>query len=174
MLRRGTAALAAGLLLALPVSAAWENKHGVRFLEPSDFPRSHQPLVAALNYSGIATVDGGNFKACEIKGDTYLAGYYLPEENGLIICTNTPDKGDIPNTLTHEAVHAVQDCRAGLQNGELRPAISQEIRSTFPQDLAEHIAKEYPEERWAAEAEAFYFADHPDVVLKGVERFCIN
>lgn len=163
---------ATGLLLALPMNAAWTNKHGVRFLQPSDFPTTHQPLVTALHQAEIAIVDGYNIEGCEVNGNVYSFGYYLPAVNAMVICTNAPDV-DIPKTLTHEAVHAVQDCRTGLHNEGLRAAVSFEMYASLPTDDAATIKELYPREKWVTEAEAFYFADNPEAVAGGVRRFCL-
>lgn len=158
--------------IASPVSAAFTNKHGVRVFERDDFPLTHQPLFNALEEKGVYTVDGFDWEQCEVTGQTFLAGFYIPARNLIVLCTNSPNK-NVLNTFTHEAVHAVQDCRAGLDNDELAHGTQNHMISALPQTELELIQANYLRNQWHDEVEARYFADSPAAVTTGVETFCL-
>ena len=163
----------AATVIASPVSAAFTNQHGVRFFESNDFPLTHQPLFNALEEKGIYTIDGFDWELCQETGaNTYYAGFYSPSRNIIVLCTNSPNE-DVLNTFTHEAVHAVQDCRAGLDNDDMLHGTQSHMISSLPQDELELIQTNYPRNQWHDEVEARYFADSPAAVTTGVQTFCL-
>ena len=157
--------------LGNPADAAWVNQHGVRILERQDFPISHQPLFNALTDAGIAVVDAYDWDKCIPGESKYLAGFYNASKNFIGLCTNGPAP-DLLNTFTHEAVHAVQDCRTGLHNSTLGSVVKAHYIGELSIDDIEAIRNYYPESQWNDEIEARYFADSPTAVTDGVRRFC--
>ncbi|MCP4974053.1 MAG: hypothetical protein GY914_10350 [Prochlorococcus sp.] len=159
------------LLVASPVSAAWTNQNGVKILESQDFPLTHRPLFNALAAVNINVVDGYDWEQCAVGDQYYTAGFYVPAHNFIVLCTNSPAP-DILSTFTHEAVHAVQDCRAGLDNSILHHGVQNHMVDALGGDELDLIRSAYPENEWLDEVEARYFADSPSVVTTGVQRFC--
>ena len=167
----GAAASALICCLGNPADAAWVNQHGVTILEGSDFPISHRPLFNALQDAGIGVVDAGDWEYCEPTESKYVAGFYSPSRNFIGLCTNS-DAPDLLNTFTHEAVHAVQDCRSGLNNPQMGAVVKQHYIDSLPKSEIEIITTLYPEDQWDDEVEARYFADSPKAVTEGVRMFC--
>ena len=170
MLKTIASALGA-LLIASPASAAWTNQHGAVILEASDFPLTHRPLFNALDLAGVPVIDGHEWDQCAPGKDYYTAGFYLPTHNAIVLCTNSPAP-DILSTFTHEAVHAVQDCRAGQENSYMSHGVQNHMVSALGQDELELIQEAYPVDQWMDEVEARYFSDSPGAVTTGVYRFC--
>jgi hypothetical protein len=73
-------------------------------------------LIRALNGADVMVAFAGPCK----KG---MQGAYLTDDNLLLLCTDQhgePDAGKIlSDTLRHEAVHAAQDCLAGINNDKV-------------------------------------------------------
>ena len=115
----GLAALAA---IAAPSANAYTtNQHGVGFYDSSDlaFSPVHAALVDRLEEHGIWVVDGSTMStACESRPGYKLYGFYDARENYMVICPGLTTEEWL-ETLTHEAVHAFQDYRAGLYNDDL-------------------------------------------------------
>ena len=170
---KATAAAACVLTCCLgnPADAVFVNQHGVTFMESQDIPLSHRGLFNSLRAVNVYTVDGFDWDQCKVNGDTYNAGFYNTDKNFIVLCTNGPN-AQVWNTFTHEAVHAVQDCRDGINTPLLVAHVkSQYFYSIGPRGL-NYIMEKYPKDQWDAEIEARHFADHPALVSAGVEKFC--
>ena len=157
--------------LGTSVHAARVNKYGVRLLDVEDFPARYQRLATALATAGIDVVDGHNWEACKPTETTITKGFYAPAENFIVLCTNN-QLPDIMTTFVHEAVHAVQDCRAGLDNPILlNDAQSFMLKALKPGEL-EWIRQAYPEHQWMDEVEARYLDQYPNTVSMDVNWHC--
>ncbi len=157
--------------IASPVSAAWINQHGVTVLDGQDFPLTHRPLYNALEAAGVPVIDGYDWEQCESDERYYLAGFYVPAHNFIVLCTNS-QAPELLTTFTHEAVHAVQDCRAGQDNAVLYHGVQDHMIDSLGGDELDLIRNAYPEEQWLDEVEARFFESDPYAVTVGVQRFC--
>ena len=78
-------------------------------------------------------------------------------------------------TLAHEAMHVVQDCRAGLNNNDLHITKNQYRFNQVVNGLgykADIIVNQYDEEDWDIEAEAFFYETRPAAVRAFVDNHC--
>ena len=127
-LATATAATAIG---APAAQAYYLNPHGVGFFGSEDLTYTpvHAALVDRLEANGIFVIDGSTLTgACEAKPGYKLYGFYNSDKNYIAICPGLTDQEWL-ETLTHEAVHAYQDYRAGLDNSRLGEANN--VRSIF-------------------------------------------
>lgn len=163
-------AFAALAALAPAANAQFQDEHGNTFYEPTDFHGAHQTLVERLYQVGVPVVDGRGTNLCANEN---VLGWYTGEENFMVICYG--DYTLRAETLAHEAMHVVQDCRAGLSNNYLRISGSQWIRNRVANGLghkANIIINRYDEEDWDIEAEAFYFETRPAQVRSFIDNEC--
>ena len=161
-------ALAAASAIAAPgAQAYYTNQHGVGFWGPedlTDYP-VHQALVERLEAHGIWVIDGSTLEgSCEAKPGYKLYGYYTAADNYIVICPGLTAR-EFLETLTHEAVHAYQDYRTGLDNYTLGEASN--VISIFNKltDAKQNAVLDYDQGDQALEAEAWYFEDKPQAVL---------
>ena len=164
--------LALGTIAALstvaPVEAA-VNHNGVTFHEPSDFSGHYSVLVRQLYQVGVAVVDGRGTNGCPDG----VAGWYSGEDNLMVICGGS--HAFRAETLTHEAVHVVQDCRAGLGNSQLNgpsPKFFRQLAGDLAQSKVDLIVNQYDESKWKVETEAFYFETRPQLVRAAMTNVC--
>ena len=157
--------------IASPATAAWTNQNGVTILDAQDFPLTHRPLYNALDAVNVPVIDGFDWDQCEPGERYYTAGFYVPAHNFIVLCTNT-EAPDILGTFTHEAVHAVQDCRAGLENELMYHGVQDHMVDALGGDELDLIRTAYPKDQWLDEVEARYFEQDPQAVTIGVQRFC--
>ena len=158
----------AALSAVAPVEAAVNHK-GVTFHEPSDFSGHHSVLVKQLYQVGVAVVDGRGTNGCP-EG---VAGWYSGEDNLMVICGGS--HAFRSETLTHEAVHVVQDCRAGLNNATLSgpsEKFFRQLASGLAQSKVDLIVNQYDKSKWARETEAFYFETRPEMVRAAMTNVC--
>ena len=168
MFKQIAAAAAAALSIAAPAAAQFEAK-GHIFYEPSDFSGAHAAIVEQLYDIGVPVVDGRNTDLCPSQN---VLGWYNGGNNIMVICFG--DQTDREETLTHEAMHVVQDCRAGLSNSHLeRPSLedAQWWADEMP-DTTEFILTSYAKEKWTIEIEAFYYETRPWAVSDDLSRAC--
>jgi hypothetical protein len=107
-----------------------------------------------------------------------IAVYYYEHNR---ICINnrlTPTFSDLDAALTHEAVHAVQDCLVGKHNGRMQSLsafaghrIDPFIRELRPGQLS-FIQSNYPAKYWDLEIEAYALQDRPDDVAELLSTVC--
>ena len=166
--------LATALLstIATPASSAWLNQHGVTIFDQYDLPASHQPLYRALDRANVPVADGHDWKLCAPKPDSYVAGFYVPTLNVIVLCTESPAP-DIWGTLVHEAVHAVQDCRAGQDNSALYHATTQYMIDGLEQSELDTIRDLYPADQHLDEVEASFLEQYPDYVADQLDTYCL-
>jgi len=166
--------LATSLLLTtgLTTQASWVNDNGVTIYDSYDLPPSHQPLFNALKESGVPVVNGSDWEQCVPSEDTYLAGFYIPRFDVIVLCPNSPAP-DLLGTLVHEAVHAVQDCRAGQDNSVLIHHATQDMINELPQSELDTINNLYPPEERLDEVEARYLDQYPDYVAIQLNTYCL-
>ena len=161
----GLATIAA---IAAPSANAYTiNQHGVGFFDSSDLTYSpvHAALVDRLEANGIFVVDGSTLDgACKAKPGYKLYGFYSASRNFIAICPGLNEREWL-ETLTHEAVHAYQDYRAGLNNS--RMDAPDNVQSIFNRlsDSKQDAVLDYAPDSQAIEAEAWYFETRPAAVL---------
>lgn len=162
----------AATMIASPSSAAWLNQHGVTIFDQYDLPISHQPLFRALDRANVPVVDGHDWELCEPSVDSYLAGFYVPKLDVIVLCTESPAP-DIWGTLVHEAVHAVQDCRAGQGNVIMYHATTQYMIDGLAQSELDTIRDLYPADQRLDEVEARFLDQYPDYVADQLDTYCL-
>ena len=153
---------------------------GTQLMDGSDFgPHSvvAGDIINSLNELGVPVVDGGveNLPQCDPREDgSYTLGFYVPSMNVMAICTDHGNQSLILETLTHEAVHVIQDVRAGIDNSKLSAGSTQYL-SKLANDLhpekANIITQLYDREDWNVEVEAFYFESRPYQVAQELHRW---
>lgn len=142
-------------------------------------------ITETLGQIGINVIDGeDNCSIDTVEGPTtegtrrrFLLGFYDPDFNHIVMCTQNLKETDNPyaDTLVHETWHAIQDCVAGLDNSllvalvERYPDDLRRIIRSVRANVPEVIDLQYPEEQHVIEAEARYFQDKPKVVLAALE-----
>jgi hypothetical protein len=147
---------------------------------------THRPLEATrlgLNDGDCRLVSilarGGVRVAVSTSCDNGIEGLYHPGYNVLILCEGVTHTGGIGDTLRHEATHAAQDCKDGLNNHTLEvidPRWNPFLVSGLRHDrLKEQITNNYHDpEVHALEYEAFSLAQslHSDNVSSLVSHYC--
>ena len=133
-------------------------------------------LVSEVAAANIAVIKGDEtFAFCDQPGYVVYAGYNTTI-NAIIICTNHAPPSRIATSFTHEAVHLVQDCKAGLQNAVLETSGALTVRNIWDhlltEEKRENIKRSYDPSDWDIETEAFFFQDHPEQVAGAVSNFC--
>ena len=133
-------------------------------------------LVREVAAANIAVIKGDEtFAFCDQPGYIVYAGYNTTI-NAIIICTNHVPTERIPTSFTHEAVHLVQDCKAGLQNANLNTSGALTVRNIWDhlltEEKRENIKRSYDPSDWDVETEAFFFQDYPEKVAGAVNHFC--
>ena len=161
-------ALAAAFAIAAPAAQAYTtNGHGVGFYDPADFGTGITgQLIQKLENHGIWVVDGSTLEgACDAEPGYKLYGYYSGSENYIAICPGLTT-AEAVETITHEAVHAYQDYRAGLNNSELQAPAN--VRSLFAglSESKQQAVLDYATEDQALETEAWFFESRPAEVLE--------
>ena len=146
---------------------AYEVHDGIGFYTPDDFTGAHAEIVEGLNELEIPVVDGSTIEgACEAEPGFILYGFYHPGENFMVLCSDGLTQNEIESTLVHEAVHAYQDYRAGIHNGELSVPDMRSLFTQLPREFQENILHTYDESDWAVETEAWFFQDKPEAVAE--------
>ena len=147
--------------------------NGTRFYTPDDFTGHHATIVEKLYQMDVPVIDGRGTEACESRKGGVLMGWYTSQNDYMVLCYG--NQNDINETLTHEAVHVVQDCRDGLNNGGLvgpNNKFYRELASNISEHKAETITNLYPTNKWVIETEAFYFEDKPALVSNALTNVC--
>jgi hypothetical protein len=134
------------------------------------------PLALAIEDAGVPVYDGRDLpQICQREGYTVYAAY-SPVADAIIMCPNAiPNAEMYVESFTHEAVHLVQDCRAGLRNEEMYVGDEDYVISVakaLPEHKFTNIIRSYSEEDYIYEIEAFYFETKPLAVAEGVQNFC--
>ena len=133
-------------------------------------PPAGANVIAALESHGIDVITRSH---C---GDSHqnVASYYMA---GNYVCLNVIG-GMNRTAITHEAVHAAQDCLAGLNNKRLKPinqASGVPLRR-FVEKLStstiNHIRANYPRHLWEIEIEAYALENDPTAVADILNLAC--
>ena len=148
-------------------AGAYEVHDGIGFYTPDDFSGAHAEIVHQLDRLEIPVVDGSTVKgACDADPGMILYGFYVPSENVMVLCKDGLTRKDIEETLTHEAVHVIQDGRAGINNSELSVGDVRPLFRRLSDEYQQNILESYDQEDWALETEAWYFQDKPEAVAE--------
>lgn len=156
----------------LGANASWVNQHGVTIYDQSDVPSSHLPLFNALKAANVPVINGKDWQQCEPGEYTYLNGFYVPRQNFIVLCPQAPG-GDILETLVHEAVHAVQDCRAGQANTAMIHKATQFMVDLLPSEEIDLIKDLYPANQHWDEVEARFLDQYPNHVATQLNTYCL-
>lgn len=135
-------------------------------------------LVSEVAAANVAVIKADEtFAFCSQPGFTTYAGYNATI-NVIVICTNNAPPSRIATSFTHEAVHLVQDCKAGLQNADLNTSGALTVRNIWDhlltEEKRENIKRSYDPSNWDVETEAFFFQDYPEKVAGAVNNFCFT
>ena len=167
-------ALTAAAATAAPAQAGYE-VNGYHIMDATDFNAPQGRIVKALQELNIPVLDGGKMELehCEpLENGAYRLGFYVPSHNFMVLCTNNGDAAQMNQTLTHEAVHVLQDIRAGFSNGDIEvdEYKIEYLASHLPQSEVEIIVNLYEKDQWAAEIEARALQDNPLAVADKLEQ----
>ena len=160
------------LTTCLGAEAAYVTKGGAVVYEVSDVPVTHQRLFRTLSRVGVPVVNGSTWRQCKPGKDSYIAGFYAPRHNVIVLCPNSPAP-DLLGTLVHEAVHAVQDCRAGQDNSAMRHATTRYMIDGISTPEHQTIRNLYPTDQHLDEIEARYLDQYPDYVADQLDTYCL-
>lgn len=135
-------------------------------------------LVSEVAATNVAVIKGDEtFAFCNQPGFVVRAGYNTTI-NAIIMCTNNLKGEHFATSFTHEAVHLVQDCKAGLHNADLDTSGALTVRNIWDhlltEEKRENIKRAYDPSDWDIETEAFFFQDHPETVAGAVRNFCFT
>jgi hypothetical protein len=148
---------------------------GTQLMDGSDFGVNSVvagDIINSLDQLGVPVVDGGveNLPQCDPNDDgSYTLGFYVPSMNIMAICTDHGNQDLILETLVHEAVHVIQDARAGIDNSDLGEGNSEylsKLADGLDNNKAQIIVNLYDREDWNVELEAFYYETQPQVVAQ--------
>ena len=167
-------ALAAAAATAAPAQAGYE-VNGYHFMDATDFNAPQGRIVKALQELNIPVLDGGKMELehCEpLENGAYRLGFYVPSHNFMVLCTNNGDQKRMEQTLTHEAVHVIQDIRGGFHNEEIvtNDRGINYFAQHLPQSEVDLIVNLYDREQWPAEIEARALQDNPLAVADKLEQ----
>ena len=164
----------AALATIAPTAQAKTTIDGITFYEPSDFRGAYAQVAQKLDEMQIPIVDGRETNLCE--SDTpgaQVMGWYTGDQNFMVLCYGS--QADINETLTHEAVHAMQDCRTGLNNsdlGELGGIRAKVLDAALSNDKKALINKYYEVADHQLEKEAFFYESNPAATLELLNDAC--
>ena len=164
----------ATLATVAPATAGYKAADGTPLLDATDFPATHTELVKTITTAGVPIVDGGKMglENCLDTSNGYLMGFYAPAANIMVICTNNGTNAEQAKTLTHEAMHLVQDAGHGLHNDECETI--GDWKSLVPSLSDKHlheIETYYTEDQWGHEVEARTFENEPNRVAGLIKKF---
>ena len=154
-----------------PALAGYE-VDGYHLMDGSDFGKDEvvaTDMINSLTEMGIPVLDGSKneLKQCLPQDDRITLGFYAPGHNVMVICTDSVPVWLQMETLTHEAVHVIQDARTGIDNsslGEASDEILYKLVTNMDDNKVSTIANLYDESDWNVEVEAFYYETQPQVV----------
>ena len=170
----GLAAAATAFVAPAPAQAGFVVE-GIPFMDQADFPARAHGVVTALYEAGVPIVDGGKAQIddCKPQEEGVLFGYYDFHDNYMVLCTNNMNETEMVQTLVHEAVHTVQDCRTGIASKSI--AVGEGTANLWAGLSAQHkeeIQKFYEPEQHLEEIEARHFENNPQAVEQGLRTFC--
>ena len=129
-------------------------------------------MVETLEQHGVSVVEqercGGDF--------ANVAVYYNVRNQICISRVNARTSQLFKQALAHEATHAVQDCKAGQDNGRMvhmyRDNFYRQLQIMLPAGSVSRIESLYPQEDWGIEIEAYVFQRMPWVINELVKAHC--
>jgi hypothetical protein len=107
-----------------------------------------------------------------------VATYNIDRNEICISSRHTLTYDSLDEALTHEAVHAAQDCLAGQNNGRLMTLSESVGQTTRPfqrwlePGQLNFIRANYPRHYWGIEVEAYALQGRPNKVAKLVSAVC--
>ena len=164
----------AALTLAATIAPTAQAQVADRVVTPARVPATHRALAQAITNVGVTIYDGRNTKECKANEEGRLMGYYDGHANYMVLCTNNGTMDELLVTLTHEAVHMVQDCRTGgIKSNKVQPATEwKKLVSYLNDQHVNEIQAFYPEHKWGHEVEARAFELSPNQVAAGIGAYC--
>ena len=160
------------LIVALPLCVSAATRH---------------ELITQLDKIGI---DIRTSESCGIKNQNNYATYHYSLNQICLSTTSSKDKALLDQSLTHESMHVVQDCVAGIDNQYYIPLTAHYRRMNVdPAKIArwrkavlaelkrrgtiEHVRNVTTNSHHAdIEAEAYAFENHPKDVVALLKAFC--
>ena len=112
LLASGVAGLS---LVANPAAAEILSYDATRLIELGVLPE----LAYTVEAANIPVIDGASFEGesfCSPQDEMVVFGFYNTKYNAIVMCSDNLTLESFPVIFTHEAIHVVQDCRAGLEN----------------------------------------------------------
>ena len=170
------ATLATLATVAPAAQAGFTAKDGSPLLDSTDFPATHSTLVSTIYGAGVPIVDGGKMELaqCLDTSEGYLMGFYQPSANIMVICTNNGDATSQAKTLTHEAMHLVQDAGHGLHNSDCETVGDwKALISDLSDKHVGEIEKFYTQDQWGHEVEARTFENDPTEVAAMIIKYTL-
>ena len=167
-------ALALTAAIAAPANAGFLAQDGTPLMDQSDFLATHSTLVETIYAAGVPIVDGGKMELaqCLDTSEGYLMGFYQPSTNIMVICTNNGDYNSQAQTLTHEAMHLVQDAGHGLHNDDCETIGDwKALISNLSDKHVGEIEQFYTQDQWGHEVEARTFENEPNRVAQLINKF---
>ena len=137
----------------LPIKQAWA------------FPANLRPIAFALEQRGWTVL----LKAPPRKG---IYGMANSTKKTIWVHPITEAMGIMPQTLVHEAVHAVQACKTGKMTPlGYKPAVDYVVdRAVF-----NNLYRNYSSRKWDIEKEAFAIQAQPNriaLIMNLIEKYC--
>ena len=145
--------LALALALVLPIKHVWA------------FPANLRPIAYALEQRGWTVL----LKAPPRNG---IYGMANSTKKTIWVHPITKAMGIMPQTLVHEAVHAVQACKTGkMKPLGYKPAVDYVVdRAVF-----NNLYRNYSSGKWDIEKEAFAIQAQPNriaLIMELIQRYC--
>ena len=139
---------------------------------------TRQKMVNLIQRTGVTVSRRSN---CGSNGKA--AAHYEPRNNAICIAESEyRDTRDWDQALTHEAIHMVQDCIAGLNNASMmtlgqntgyEPDFVTYIRQRGNRWVT-FIKRHYRPAYYELELEAYALQGRPDVVSKLIQKECLS
>ncbi len=133
-----------------------------------------QDFLRALQRAGVSVTEQSR-----CGSDRYNVALYYYNRNQICISRRlTPSMDSLDQALTHEAVHAAQDCLAGQHNGRMTSLAHSVGKSTAPfidwlqPGQLSFIQSSYSPDMWDLEIEAYALESRPDRVAQILSAVC--
>lgn len=172
MLKAIAALTTSSLLLAAPAAAQMERYSNSELLNRG----IHPGIVQGFDALNVPVFNGASVPICQSTETARPVAFYNFHYNAVLVCPQNVQSGDeFISSVTHEAVHMVQDCRDGLESDTLQQAEDTYLGELFDRlhpDLQDNIIAVYEPGDYAYEIEAFFFQSKPAAVADGIANFC--
>lgn len=173
MLKALAALTASSLLLAAPAAAETLQRYSNSELLNRGI---HPSIVQGFDALNVPVFNGASVPICQVADGVRPVAFYNYKYNAILVCQQNMRSGDeFISSITHEAVHLVQDCRNGIETAtleEMDAAYVAQLYSRLTPYLQDNITSVYDRSTWAAEIEAYYFQSRPAAVAEGIAKFC--